>query len=44
MNFRGMGQNAEAECLCTHTPIHILKPRPPCDGIWKRGLWKFGRS
>ena len=24
-------------------PIHILKPNPQCDGIWRQGLWEARR-
>ena len=31
-------------CVPAPPPIHMLRPTPQCDDIWRRGLWKVIRS
>lgn len=28
----------QIECL-SPSKIHLLKPNPPCDGIWRGDIW-----
>lgn len=35
--------NPATDCVPPPAKIHMLKPNPQCDGIWRWGLWEVIR-